>query len=130
VLAITKKICVYTIPLLAFCFFPHASAHAQSGYVSPNFYPYQIKLGQSVTLFGNPDCSPGIGHPSANFSASTTPDTVGSSIGEVNYGENSIGWTPSQAGTYYISEYVSSNGANCSGLEPEPEFETLTVTSN
>lgn len=123
---IAKKAFASITLLFAFCFFTSTFAHAASGYTSPDVSPTVITLGHAVTLYNEPNCSPGIGHPSVTFYASTTPDTVGSSIGELNYGDNSAPWTPTAAGTYYIAEYVSSNGANCTG-ESSPSFVTVTV---
>lgn len=103
-------------------------AENSSGYTSPAFTPHSITLGQSITLENSPNCSPGIGEPSVEFYASTTPDTVGDGIASLGYGDASGTWTPTAAGTYYIAEYVNSNGATCNGLDSTPEFATLVVT--
>jgi len=120
--------------LLGIFLFSNAPAHAQphpppSGYVGPEFHPQQIALGQSITLYNEPDCNPANGHPNVVFYASTTANTVGSSIGELGYGDNSTTWTPTSTGTYYICEYLTANGATCN-VQPVPEFLKLVVTAN
>jgi hypothetical protein len=121
--------------LLGLCLFPVTAAYAQiqfppAGYnEEPTFYPRQIKLGQSITLYNEPDCDAGKGYPSVVFYASTSP-TVGNSIANLHYGENSTTWTSTAAGTYYIAEYVTANGSDCHNLVPTPEFLELVVTAS
>jgi hypothetical protein len=112
---------------LSLCPATISNAQSSSGYASPAFTPQTITLGESITLENSPNCSPGAGEPSVEFYASTTPDTLGNEIAGLGYGEASGTWTPSAAGTYYIAEYVSANGATCNGLSSTPRYETLVV---
>lgn len=128
----TKKIKAAVI-LFGLLVFPIALANAQIKYPpagyneSPAFYPRQITLGQSITLYNEPDCDAGKGYPSVVFYASTSP-VVGTAIASLHYGENSTTWTPTQAGTYYIAEYVTANGSDCRDIVPTPEFLELVVS--
>jgi hypothetical protein len=122
----SRKICMFVSLLAALCFFSAKSAHAQTLYLGVEESPSVITLGQTVTLTAN--CNPGAsGYPGISYYVSSTPNTLGSEIG----GGRETTWTPSVAGTYYISASFTYEGnegqPTCQSNDTIPVYSELVV---
>jgi hypothetical protein len=88
----------------------------QNGYLTPD-YPQAgtvIGSGFGVSINSFVSC-PGNGAATVTYTASTTPNTTGTTIATIdaNFG---FAWIPPTPGTYYITAFLTLNGfTNCIG---------------
>lgn len=122
ILSVIKKISLCMLAI-AFCYVPTSFGQAltQNGFVttSPQGSTFLV-TGQSMALVGSGvGCSGSDANRAVmSFYASPTPNTQGAFIG--SYPMNTIGfvWVPPAAGDYYVSSFLSLNGAtSCTGTE-------------
>jgi hypothetical protein len=115
----------FLVLIAALCCVPHAAAQSltTNGYVTP-YAVNEVVVGTAVNLQASsavcyvPQSGPALSNAVVTVYSSSTPNTAGTAIGSYNMTETGYVFTPTVAGSYYISMYLAVNGVtSCQGTE-------------